>query len=156
MKVIFLQDVKGTAKKDEVKNVSNGYARNMLFPKKLAIEATPENINHLKGKKSSEEHKEAVERANAEKAAAELEGKKIVIYSKSGNGGKLFGSVTTQTISDEIKKQFGISIDKKKITLKTSIKNFGIYEAEAKPYKNVSAKFSVEVGDISQKQWGSD
>ena len=71
MKVIFLQDVKGTAKKDEVKNVSDGYARNMLFPKKLAIEATPENINHLKGKKSSEEHKEAVERANAEKAAAE-------------------------------------------------------------------------------------
>lgn len=151
MKVIFLQDVKGTAKKDEIKNVSDGYARNMLFPKKIAVEATPENLNLLKGKKSSEEHKIAVEKAEAEEAAKIIDGKKIIIYSKSGNGGKLFGSVTTQTISEEIKKQIGIDIDKKKISLKTSIKNFGVYEAEVKPYKGVSAKFTVEVGDISSK-----
>lgn len=151
MKVIFLQDVKGTAKKDEIKEVSDGYARNMLFPKKLAVEATPGNLNKLKGKQASAKHKEDVERAEAEALAKSIDGKKIVIYAKSGNGGKLFGSITTQNIADEIKKQTGKEIDKKKISIKNAIKNFGTYEAELKPYKNVSAKFTVEVEDVSQK-----
>jgi large subunit ribosomal protein L9 len=151
MKVIFLQDVKGTAKKDEIKNVSDGYARNMLFPKKIAVEATAENISLLNGKKSSIAHKEDVERENAKKTADAIENKKVVIYAKSGNGGKLFGSVTTQNIADEIAKSFGLSIDKKKISLKNAIKNFGTYDAEIKPYKGVSAKFIVEVEDIANK-----
>lgn len=145
MKVIFLKDVKGTAKKDELKEVSDGYARNMLIPRGLAVEATSENVNKLNGKKASQSHKEEIERNAGEEIAKATNGKKIVIYSKSGNGGKLFGSVTAQTVSDEIKKQLGIEIDKKKIVLKTAIKNFGIYEATLKPYKGITSKITVSV-----------
>lgn len=145
MKVIFLKDVKGTAKKDDIKNVADGFARNSLIPKGLAVEATAENINKLKGKKSSEQHREDVKFEEAKKTADTLNGKKITIYSKSGNGGKLFGSITTQNIAEEIKKQFGCDIDKKKIELKAQIKNFGTYEAEIKPYKGITAKLAVEV-----------
>jgi large subunit ribosomal protein L9 len=145
MKVIFLKDVKGTAKKDDIKEVSDGFARNMLIPKGLAVEATAKNANLLKGKKDSEAHKEELNKQAAEEIFEKTNGKKVTILSKSGNGGKLFGSVTSQNVSEAVEKQLGCAVDKKKINLKTAIKNFGTYEAELKLYKGITAKLSVEV-----------
>ena len=145
MKVIFLQDVKGSGKKGEVKNVADGYARNFLIGKGLAVEATAKNMNLLDGQKASEQHKKDVEKQNAEDIKAAIDGKKIVAPAKAGSNGKLFGSVTTGTIAELIEKQFGKKIEKKKISLKSDIKNFGTYEADIKLYNGVSAKVTIEV-----------
>lgn len=145
MKVIFLQDVKGSGKKGEVKNVSDGYAKNFLIGKGLAVEANAKNMNLLDGKKASEQHKKDVEKQNAEDIKSIIDGKKIVTKAKAGSNGKLFGSVTTGTVSELIEKQFGKKIDKKKISLKNDIKNFGTYEADIKLYTGVAAKITIEV-----------
>lgn len=145
MKVIFLQDVKGSGKKGEVKNVSDGYARNFLIGKGLAVEATPKNMNLLDGQKASAQHKKDVEKQNAEDIAAAINGKTIKAPGKAGNGGRLFGSVTAGNIAQLIEQQFGKKIDKKKIILKTDIKNFGAYEVEIKLYPEVTAKVTVNV-----------
>lgn len=145
MKVIFLQDVKGSGKKGEVKNVADGYARNFLIGKGLAVEATAKNMNLLDGQKASEQHKKDVEKQNAENIKAAIDGKKIVAPAKAGSNGKLFGSVTTGTIAELIEKQFGKKIEKKKISLKNDIKNFGTYEADVKLYNGVNAKVTIEV-----------
>lgn len=145
MKVIFLQDVKGSGKKGEVKNVADGYARNFLIGKGLAVEATAKNMNLLDGQKASEQHKKDVEKQNAEDIKAAIDGKKVVAPAKAGSNGKLFGSVTTGTIAELIEKQFGKKIEKKKISLKSDIKNFGTYEADIKLYNGVSAKVTIEV-----------
>lgn len=145
MKVIFLQDVKGSGKKGEVKNVADGYARNFLIGKGLAVEATAKNMNLLDGQKASEQHKKDVEKQNAEDVKAAIDGKKVVAPAKAGSNGKLFGSVTTGTIAELIEKQFGKKIEKKKISLKSDIKNFGTYEADIKLYNGVSAKVTIEV-----------
>lgn len=145
MKVIFLQDVKGSGKKGEVKNVSDGYARNFLIGKGLAVEATAKNMNLLDGQKASAQHKKDVEKQNAEEIAAAINGKTIKTAAKAGNGGKLFGSVTAGNIAELIEKQYGKKIDKKKISLKTDIKNFGTYEVEIKLYTGVAAKVTVDV-----------
>lgn len=145
MKVIFLQDVKGSGKKGEVRNVADGYARNFLIGKGLAVEATAKNMNLLDGQKASEQHKKDVEKQNAEDIKAAIDGKKVVAPAKAGSNGKLFGSVTTGTISELIEKQFGRKIEKKKISLKSDIKNFGTYEADIKLYNGVSAKVTIEV-----------
>lgn len=145
MKVIFLQDVKGSGKKGEVKNVADGYARNFLIGKGLAVEATAKNMNLLDGQKASEQHKKDVEKQNAEDIKAAIDGKKIVAPAKAGSNGKLFGSVTTGTIAELIEKQFGKKIEKKKISLKNDIKNFGTYEADVKLYNGVNAKVTIEV-----------
>lgn len=145
MKIIFLQDVKGSGKKGEVKNVADGYARNFLIGKGLAVEATAKNMNLLDGQKASEQHKKDVEKQNAEDIKAAIDGKKIVAPAKAGSNGKLFGSVTTGTIAELIEKQFGKKIEKKKISLKSDIKNFGTYEADIKLYNGVSAKVTIEV-----------
>lgn len=145
MKVIFLQDVKGSGKKGEIKNVADGYARNFLINKGLAVEATPKNMNLLDGQKASEQHKKDVEKQNAEDIKAKINEKKIVAPAKAGSNGKLFGSITTGNIADMIEKQFGCKIDKKKISLKSDIKNFGTYEAEIKLYNGVIAKVTVDV-----------
>lgn len=145
MKVIFLQDVKGSGKKGEVKNVSDGYARNFLIGKGLAVEATAKNMNLLDGQKASAQHKKDVEKQNAEEIAEVINGKTVKAVAKAGNGGKLFGSVTAGNIAELIEKQYGKKIDKKKITLKTEIKNFGTYEAEIKLYTGVTAKITVDV-----------
>lgn len=145
MKVIFLQDVKGSGKKGEVKNVADGYARNFLIGKGLAVEATAKNMNLLDGQKASEQHKKDIEKQNAEDIKAAIDGKKIVAPAKAGSNGKLFGSVTTGTIAELIEKQFGRKIEKKKISLKSDIKNFGTYEADIKLYNGVSAKVTIEV-----------
>ena len=145
MKVIFVQDVKGSGKKGEVKNVSDGYARNFLIGKGLAVEATAKNMNLLDGQKASVQHKKDVEKQTAEEIAAAINGKTVKAIAKAGSNGRLFGSVTSGNIAELIEKQFGKKIDKKKITLKTEIKNFGTYEADIKLYNGVTAKVTVEV-----------
>ncbi len=145
MKVIFLQDVKGSGKKGEMKNVADGYARNMLLPKKLAVEATPENINHLKGQQSSAQHKIDVDKQNAQELKAKLDGKTVTIPCKAGTGGRLFGSVTGAQIAQQIEAQYGCKIDKKKIGLKTDIKSFGTFTAEIRLYTGISAEVKVDV-----------
>ena len=134
MKVIFIQDVKGSAKKGDLKEVADGYARNMLLKKGLAVEATPENINKLQGQKASAQHKKDVEKQNAEEIKALIDGKKITISAKAGTGGRLFGSVTSAQIAQELEKQLGSKVDKKKIALKSDIKAFGSFSAEIRLY----------------------
>lgn len=145
MKVIFLQDVKGSGKKGELKNVADGYARNMLFPKGYAVEATPENLSKLKGQQSSAQHKIDLEIQAAKEAAEKLRGKRINITAKAGAKGKLFGSVTSGNVAEAIENQIGLKIDKKKIALSSDIKNFGSYNAVIKLYNGISEKIDVEV-----------
>ena len=145
MKVIFTQDVKGSGKKGEIKNVSDGYARNFLITKGLAVEATPKNLSDLEGKQASAQHKIDVDTAEAKKTAEILNDKKVFIKAKAGSSGKLFGAVTSAQIADEIAAQYGQKVDKKKISLKSEIKNFGEYEAEIRLYTGISAKMKVEV-----------
>ncbi len=145
MKVIFLQDVPGTGKKGEVKEVKDSYARNCLIKKQLAVEATNEALNHLAGQKASAQHKLDVEAANATKIKETIEGKTLNLKAKAGQGGKLFGSVTAKDISTAIKNEFGFDVDKKKLVLKNDIKAFGTYEVEAKLFTGIVAKFKVSV-----------
>ncbi|MCQ2490744.1 MAG: 50S ribosomal protein L9 [Ruminococcus sp.] len=145
MKVIYLQDVKGSGKKGEIKNVADGYARNLLLPKGLAVEATPENINKLNGQKASAQHKIDMDVKSANEAAAAVKGKQIVIKAKAGSNDRLFGSVTSANIAEALESQFGIKVDKKKITLSTDIKNFGSYKAVIKFYTGISETVDVEV-----------
>lgn len=145
MKVIFLKDVKGSGKKGEIKNVADGYARNMLLPKDLAVEATPENLNKLQGQQASAQHKVDVDIQNAKATAEKLKDQKVIITAKAGSNGKLFGSVTAGNVAEAIEKQFGVKIDKKKIVLSTDIKSFGSYTANIKLYNGISEKIDVEV-----------
>lgn len=145
MKIIFTQDVKGSGKKGEVKNVADGYARNFLINKGLAVEATAKNMNLLDGQKASAQHKKDVEKQNAKDIKNIINEKTILAKVKAGSNGRLFGSVTTGNISELIEKQFGAKVDKKKIVLKSEIKNFGTYEAEIRLYNGVSAKITVDV-----------
>ena len=133
MKVILTQDVKGSGKKGQLIEVSDGYARNFLLARKLAIEASAQNMNVLKA---------------AEAAAKTLAGKSVKILAKAGAGGKLFGSVTAKEVSDELKKQMGVDVDKKKIALGSDIKAFGTYSAEVKLYAGVSAQIFVTVAEM--------
>lgn len=145
MKVIFLTDVKGSGKKGEIKNVSDGYARNFLIGKGLAAEATNENLNKLAGQQASAQHKIDVAKAEANEQAAKLEGKKVTVRAKTGQGGRLFGAVTAGSVADAIAEQFGFAIDKRRISVSSEIKNIGTYSGEAKLYTGISAKFTVEV-----------
>ena len=145
MKVIFLQDVKGSGKKGELKEVSDGYARNMLLKKGLAVEATPENLNKLEGQKASAQHKIDVEKAAAQENKTKLDGNKVVIKAKAGTGGRLFGSVTAANVAQAVAEQYGVQLDKKKITLKSEIKAFGTFSAEIRLYTGISATVTVEV-----------
>ena len=144
MKVILLADVKGHGKKGELCNVSDGYARNFLFPKKLAIEADNAAMSELKSREEAKAHHKEEEIAAAKKTAAELDGKTVTMKAKAGSAGKLFGSVTSKEVAEEIKKTLGIQIDKKKMTM-ADIKNFGEYTAEIKLYTGISAKITVVV-----------
>lgn len=148
MKVILLEDVKGTGKKGEVKEVKDGYARNCLIAKKLAVEATPQNMNLLEGQKASAQHKIDVEVAKAKEIAEKLEGKTLKIEAKGGTSGRLFGSITGKDISAQLKKQMNCDVDKRKLVLDTEIKTFGAFGVEAKLYSGVSAKFTVLVEQI--------
>lgn len=145
MKVIFLQDVKGSGKKGEMKEVSDGYARNMLLKKGLAVEATPENLNKLQGQQASAQHKIDVEKAAAQENKSKLDGNKVVIKAKAGTGGRLFGSVTAANVAQAVAEQYGVQLDKKKITLKSEIKAFGTFSAEIRLYTGIAATVTVEV-----------
>lgn len=150
MKVILLEDVKGTGTKGEIKEVKDGYARNCLIAKKLAVEATPANMNILEGQKASAQHKIDVDIANAKDIASKLEGKTVKISAKGGQNGRLFGSITGKDISAQLKKQFGLDIDKRKLSINGDIKAFGGYSAEARLYNGVSAKFTVMVEEMQE------
>lgn len=145
MKVILCADVKGQGKKDQVVDVSDGYARNFLFPKKLAIPADSKSMNEIKNKEASKQHKLDVEKANAKETAKKLEDITVVFEYASGPDKKLYGSVTAKDISEALSKNFGIEIDKRKITLTEPIKSFGTFKADAKLFTDVSAKITVEV-----------
>ena len=145
MKVILIKDVKGSGKAGDVLNVADGYARNFLLAKGFAVEATAKNQNDLAGKKASAQHKLDVEKADNEKVAAALEGKKVTVKAKAGQGGKLFGAVTASTIADAIKEQYSQNVDKKKITLSSEIKSFGDFSAVIKMTQGVSCKIDISV-----------
>lgn len=145
MKIIFTQDVKGSGKKGEIKNVSDGYAKNFLISKGLAVEATPKNLSDLAGKQASAQHKIDVEKAEATRIAGVINGKTVNVPAKAGASGKLFGAVTSAHVAEHIEKQYGEKIEKKKIALKSEIKNFGTYEADVKLYAGISAKITIEV-----------
>lgn len=146
MKVLLLADVKGSGKKGELVNVSDGYARNFLFPKKLAKEANAQVMNELKNAEEAKAYHVKVDTEAAQKAANLLSGKNVKIFAKAGQGGKLFGSVTAKEVSEEIKKQFGVDVDKRKIEM-GDIKAFGTYPCEVKLYTGVSASLYVVVGE---------
>ena len=148
MKVVLLADVKGVGKKGELINAAEGYARNFLLPRKLAKEANAQVMNELKNAEASKAFKIKTETEEAQKAASALEGKIVRITAKSGTGGRLFGSVTAKEIAQEIKKQFGVEIDKRKINLSGDIKAFGTYQFEIKLYTGITAKMSVAVSEI--------
>ena len=147
MIVILNRDVKGTGKAGEVVKVSDGYARNMLLPKGYATEATDGNIRNLEKQKELQAQKKADDKAAAEKVAAALENAKVVIKTKSGEGGKLFGSITSKDIAEAAKEQTGITLDKKKIQLGNPIKNIGKFTVDVKLYPEVVGKLSVEITD---------
>ena len=145
MKVIFHEDVKGQGKKGELKEVSDGYARNYLLPRKLASEATADNINALKLKEKAKAAQIAKEKAQAEENAKKLGGVQVIIKAKAGNAGKLFGAVTSQEISDALKAQFDIDIEKNKIVQAELIKTFGSFSVKAKLGYEVSGTITVLV-----------
>ena len=145
MKVIFNVDVRGQGKKGEMKEVSDGYARNYLLPRKLATEATADNINALKLKEKARAAQMAKEKAQAEENARKLSGVQVIIRAKAGNGGKLFGAVTSQEISKALKEQFEIDIEKNKIVQADPIKTFGAFTVKAKLGYEVSGTINLLV-----------
>lgn len=145
MKVLLLADVKGQGKKDQIINVSDGYARNFLFPKKLAVEADAGAMADAKNKEASKQFRLKEEKAAAEALAAKLNEITVVIKTAGGNDNKLYGSVTTKDIADALKASHGIEIDKRKLSVAESIKTFGTYNVDVKVYPEVSAKIKVSV-----------
>lgn len=147
MKVILKQDVKALGKKDQIVEVNDGYARNFLIPKGLAAEATPAALNEAKAKNAAEKHRKENELANAQKLAAKMSGITVNVKSKAGANGKLFGSVTSKDIADQLQAQHKINIDKKMINLPEAIKSLGETEVEIKLYAGVATKIKVMVED---------
>ena len=147
MKVILTQDVKGQGKKDQVVDVSDGYARNFLFPKKLAIPADAKAMNEIKNKEASLKHKIDTERAEAKALAEKLEGITLKLVCKSGADGRLYGAVTAKDIADALAKDHGLSVDKRKITIPEPIKSYGKYQLDVKLYTDVSGKIHLLVTD---------
>ena len=145
MKVILLQDVKSLGKEGDVVNVSDGYARNFIIPKKLGVEANEKNKNDLKLKKQREAKEEAQRLEKAQKLAKELEKVTVVVTMKAGEGGRVFGSVSAKEIAQEAKKQYDLDLDKKKIQLSEPIKSFGTFEIPIRLHPQVTGKFMLNV-----------
>lgn len=145
MKVILNADVKGKGKKGDIVNVSDGYARNFLFPKNLAKEATAQNLNAAKVAQDAAKHKKLVEKAEAVALAEKLSGKTVQLKAKCGEGNRLFGAVTAAEVAQALKESMGIEVDKKKIALSGGIKELGTYDVAVKVYAEVSATIKVEV-----------
>ncbi|MGN0544521.1 MAG: 50S ribosomal protein L9 [Acutalibacteraceae bacterium] len=146
MKVILTQDVKSLGKKGELVNASDGYARNFLFPRKLAVEANAQAMNELKNRESAEKYRLATELQNAKDVAAKIDGKTVKLTAKAGQGGRLFGSVTAKEVAEAISREFGVCVDKRKVTM-DDIKSFGTFSAEIKIYNGVNATVYVNVGE---------
>lgn len=146
MKVILKQDVKGQGRKGELVTVSDGYARNFLFPRGLAVEADSQAMNELRNREESAAYHKKVEKDAALAAAETLKNKALTIHAKAGSGGRLFGSVTTKEVADALEKQVGVKVDKRKITM-NDIKAFGTYTAEVKLYTGVTADIQVVVAE---------
>lgn len=144
MKVILKADVKGLGKKGELVNASDGYARNFLFPRNLAVEADAQNVTEMKNAEASKQFKYDTDKANAQAAADKINGKNVVLTAKAGKGGKLFGSVTAKEIAQKIKSDFAIDVDKRKITV-GEIKAFGTYNATVKMFEGIKAEVKVQV-----------
>ena len=145
MKVILMQDVKSLGKKGDIVKVSDGYARNMILPKKLGVEATPKNLNDLKLQKANEE-KVAQENLEAAQAfAKDLEDKEVIVKLKVGEGGKIFGSVSTKEISEAAKEQLNLDIDKRKLQLPSPIKALGVTQVPVKLHPQVTGTLKVFV-----------
>ena len=145
MKVILCADVKGQGKKDQIVEVSDGYARNFLFPKKLAKEANTQAVNEIKAKEASRQHKIEVERAEAKAIAEKLDKTTLKIVASAGADGRLYGSVTTKDIAEKLDRELGVTVDKRKITLDEPIKTHGTYTAEVKLYAEISGKVHIKV-----------
>ena len=145
MKVILMQDVKSIGKKGELKEVSDGYARNFLLPRKLAKEANAQAMNDFKNAEAAKEYKVKVETEKAQENAKALSGKTVKISAKAGQNGKLFGSVTAKELAEEIGRQYGVEVDKRKIVLENDIKAFGTYSFDLKFYNGITATMSVVV-----------
>lgn len=145
MKVILLQDIKGVGKKDEIISASDGYARNFLFPKKLALEANAENIAKLKAKQDSNQYKKSVEKDEAQKIADKFKSITLKIAIKAGENQKIFGSITSKEIAENLKQQYKIEIDKKKIDLKEPIKTLGVFNVNVKLYEGIIGTLKVQI-----------
>ena len=145
MKVILLEDVKALGKKGAIVNVSDGYARNMILPKKLGVEATPKNLNDLKLQKANAEKVAQENLESAQAFAKDLETKEIILTLKVGEGGRTFGSVSSKEIAEEVKAQLNLNVDKKKIQLKEAIKTLGTHNVSVKLHPQVTAELKVVV-----------
>ena len=145
MKVILLDNIKGVGKKDEIINANDGYARNFLFPKKLAVEATKDNLLKLKAKQDANQFKKNKEKEEAEELAKKLKEITLKIKVKAGENGKIFGGVTSKEISENLKTQEKIEIDKKKIVLNETIKNLGVVTVDVKLYEGIVGKLKVQI-----------
>lgn len=145
MKVILKQDVKGMGKKESMHEVSDGYARNFLLPRGLAVEASSSNINVMKTKKDAEKSKKDRELANAKALAEKIKDITVILKAKAGDNGKLFGSITSKDIADKLKAQYSIDIDKKKFLLTDVIRTLGTLEVDIKVYPEVTAKLTVKI-----------
>ena len=147
MKVILTQDVKGKGKKGQMIEVSDGYARNFMLPRKIAIEATPDAVNTMKMNDKAKAEQMAREKAQAQEFAEKLKDITVELKAKSGNGGRLFGSITSQEVADALKQQSGIAIDKKKIVQDEPIKSFGTFSLKAKLGYEIVATITVHVSE---------
>ncbi len=147
MKVILLKDIMGTGKKDQIIEASDGFARNFLFPKGLAREASATNLNAIENAKAAQKHREDVERAKAEETRKALSGKAIKIVARGAEGGRLYGSVTAQEIADELFKQYGVKVEKRRIDV-ANIRNAGDFTVSVWLYAGITAEMTakVEVG----------
>ena len=145
MKVILMNDIKGVGKKDEVIEASDGYARNYLFPKKLAVEANNTNMSKIKAKQESKQFKRDTEKKEAEEIAKKLKGIMLKVKVRAGENGKIFGGVTSKEISEGLKKDYNIIVDKKKIILADTVKNLGMITVDIKLYEGVIGKLKVDI-----------
>ena len=144
MKVILLKDIKGTGKKDQIIEASDGFARNFLFPKGLAREASATNLNAIENAKAAQKHREDVERAKAEETRKALSGKAIKIVARGAEGGRLYGSVTAQEIADELFKQYGVKVEKRRIDV-ANIRNAGDFTVSVWLYAGITAEKTAKV-----------
>ena len=145
MKVVLLADVKGQGKKGQVVNVSDGYARNFLFPKNLATPADNKILNEIKGKEESKLHKIEMEKKAAQETAEKLKTATVKITAQAGSDGRMYGTVTAKEIAEQLKKQFGIEVDRRKINLADPIRAFGTYLADVKLYPEITGQLRVSV-----------